>query len=83
MARKSWPVCSWTGVSEDGEEVLACDRPAKAVFRDPVGHRIYACVEHLAYAKARAGEGDGLRAIDQFAAPPGTHQVVPVRVVVA
>ncbi len=82
MAQKRWPTCMWTGVGPDGSEVLACDRPAKAVFLDAQGYRRYACVDHLAYVKARASEGDGLRSIDQFAAPPGTHRAIPLQVVV-
>lgn len=83
MGRGSWPVCSWSGVAPDGEAIVGCDRPAKAVVIDASGHRVYACGDHLARAKARARAGGGLRAIDRLAAPPGEREETPTRVVIA
>ena len=52
------PLCSWTGVNPDGDEIVACDRRATSMVRAHDGHRIYTCDEHLASAKARAGSGE-------------------------
>ena len=51
------PLCSWTGVNPDGDEIVACDRRATAVVYGPKGHRSYSCDEHLATVKAHAGTG--------------------------
>jgi len=51
------PLCSWTGVNPDGDEIVACDRRATTFVLAPNGHRVYSCDEHLAGAKARAGSG--------------------------
>jgi len=51
------PLCSWTGVNPDGDEIVACDRRATSAIVAQSGHRIYTCDEHLANAKARAGSG--------------------------
>ncbi len=51
------PTCSWIGLAPDGEREVSCDRPASAVVLDRSGHRVYACPDHLASAKARAERG--------------------------
>lgn len=79
MTRIIRPTCSWTGVDPSGERAVGCDRPASAVVLDRNGHRIYACEEHLAGAKARAERGDvriGLRHLPHAgtdARPPDMH----------
>ncbi|MCI4361039.1 MAG: hypothetical protein L3J91_04990, partial [Thermoplasmata archaeon] len=52
------PLCSWTGVNPDGDEIVSCDRRATGAVRAANGHRIYTCDEHLASAKARDGSGE-------------------------
>jgi hypothetical protein len=52
------PLCSWTGVNPDGDEIVACDRRATAAVTTSTGHRIYTCDEHMSSAKARAGSGE-------------------------
>jgi hypothetical protein len=51
------PLCSWTGVNPEGDEIVACDRRATSVVLHPSGRRLYSCDEHIASAKARAGSG--------------------------
>lgn len=57
MTRIVRPMCSWTGLDPTGERTVACDRPAAALVLDRNGHRVYACEEHLAVAKAHAESG--------------------------
>jgi hypothetical protein len=51
------PQCAWTGVEQDGERVVACDKLATASVADHSGHLHYACDEHIAFVEARAGSG--------------------------
>ncbi|MCI4340561.1 MAG: hypothetical protein L3J73_04775, partial [Thermoplasmata archaeon] len=51
------PLCSWTGVNPDGDEIVACERRATAVVYGTKGQRTYSCDEHMASVKARAGSG--------------------------
>ena len=57
MSEHVRPLCSWTGVNPDGDEIVACDRRATAFVVAPDGHRWYSCDEHLGSTKARAGTG--------------------------
>ena len=79
MTKTIRPTCSWTGVDPTGTRAVGCDRPAAAVVLDRKGHRVYACEEHLASAKARAERGDlqtGLRHLPHAGTdsrPPDVH----------
>lgn len=53
MARRTTPMCSWTGLSPDGEAIVACDRPATEFIEDEGGRRRYTCAEHAASARAK------------------------------
>ena len=52
------PLCGWTGIGENEEQVLTCERRATAMILDRHGHRVFTCPEHVASAKARAESGD-------------------------
>jgi hypothetical protein len=51
------PLCAWTGVEQDGETAVACDKAATASVRDRLGVLHYACDEHVGFVEARAGSG--------------------------
>jgi hypothetical protein len=57
MSETVQPICSWTGVNPEADELIACDRRATAFVLAESGHRVYSCDEHLASAKSRAGSG--------------------------
>lgn len=48
-------VCAWTGLAPEGDEVVTCGMLATDCVEDRSGHRWYACPEHLAQIRARAG----------------------------
>jgi hypothetical protein len=49
--------CSWTGVSEDGQEVVRCGRRAHALVTGRSGQSAYACEEHMSQVKASLETG--------------------------
>jgi hypothetical protein len=44
--------CSWTGVTEDGQEVVRCGRKAYALVTGRSERSAYACKEHMSQVKA-------------------------------
>lgn len=53
------PVCEWSGVSpDDPDRIIECGKAAIGFAPDSAGRRIYACEEHVGWAKERAGTGE-------------------------
>lgn len=70
------PVCSWEGVAADGERVEPCGRPAAYAIVASEIVRVYACREHLAYAKSVAGRGGVVHRVPDHH-PAGDHLTYP------
>ena len=70
--------CSWTGVSEDGQEVVRCGRRAYALVTGRSEQSAYACEEHMSQVKASL-EARGSIYVHQG---PGTREDLSRRVAV-
>lgn len=64
-------VCSWIGVSPDGERQEPCGKPASYYVETRSGRRVYSCMEHLARAKANAEAGALVHRLPGNYAPVG------------
>ena len=70
---KSRILCGWSGVADDDEQVVGCDRPAVGYVAAPSGSRIYVCDSHVAHAKHDLAGGRYVHGLaDSDAVPPTT-----------
>ncbi|HZY93078.1 MAG TPA: hypothetical protein VFG07_09960 [Thermoplasmata archaeon] len=70
------PVCSWMGLSPDGEREEPCGKPASYYVEMPSGHRVFSCLEHLTHAKANAETGALVHRVPGHYPPEG-HEIFP------
>jgi len=73
-------LCAWNGLSPDGDgRVFNCDRPAVGYVPSPGGHRIYACLEHIAWAKRQGASGLFVNSVFEADSAPPIVQHASVR----
>lgn len=67
--------CSWKGVSPEDDRAIECGRPAIGYVAGRRGGRVYACEEHIGYAKELAGSGAFIHGVqrDDRAPPLAQH----------
>lgn len=70
------PVCSWMGLSPDGDREEPCGKPASYYVEAPNGRRVYSCIEHLAHAKSNAENGSLVHRVPGHYPPEG-HELFP------
>ena len=70
------PGCEWVGIAEDGWVTYVCGRPATEMIEEAEGAVHYACREHLASVRAKAGHGAMLHRVAPGPARPYPEAVL-------
>ena len=70
------PVCSWMGLSPDGEREEPCGKPASYYIYYRSWNVFYTCVEHLTHARAEAEGGSLVHRVPGHYPPEG-HELFP------
>jgi hypothetical protein len=58
MTAKGSMACEWCGEEVGHDESVPCSGHVEGYVRDATGRRHFACMHHVSFVKARAGNGE-------------------------